>query len=940
MKNRRHEDMFVAMFDGERKRQGGGDIDRTGWGLPIPNKAAAYISLAKYAKSSPVMGQRETVAMNVAFQWMERQFGTHMCNSKVKELEEVLKGMDRSTSTGSPWNKRFKTKGDMYVVKEDGNIEYKWQEMPAYMEEDWDRLMEETYTAIFGNSLKEEVRATEKIAANSLRTFTAGPVEMTAHGNRLFEDMNDKFYASHLQTASVVGFTPLKGGWNNLIEKLRCHPNGFALDESQYDSSLWAFLMWGVAEFRWNMLRQDDRTEENRQRIRVYYRNLVNTLIITSEGVLVMKQTGNPSGSVNTIVDNTLILYVLLAFGWLMTAPDVRASYEAFEEDVSLALCGDDNTWTVSDGGVRFFNARVLIEVWKGIGIVTTTDCLDPRPVEELDFLSAFTIYDEQSGKALPLYNSRKLLTSLRYSRQPDNPSMTLTRACALLRVSWADVRMRGYLRELIQYLVVVMDPVLRNDPEWRMAKNQIPTESHLRNLFVGEVPLCLQNQGLSGDLERNNSQIKRTTYWESMEVIALPQRQKRRRQRKRGAAGGQAPRRAFIGPMTQGGSFRSRRMPQGFGRLPRAAKRQGRRRRRGGKGGGTNATRATGAFSARGMPRGIRGGKRFPFDEDEFIVDLLGSTTFGNGANLTAQQFSINPGQAIPFPWLSAIAPKFEKYVFTRLEFYYKHEVSQYAAAGTIGKAILSFDYDASDAPPTGKQQMLDTDPHADGMPCEDFVLRVDCRTAFDNGPKYVRPGNLPGGSDIKTFDIGLLNYGAAGTNDGTTKIGELHVRYAGWFEKPVLESSRSAPANNQVSLFQAVTPGQICVYATPTILTMATVVVNGLNIVNTSGSFQPPPGNYLVDGTIICYDSVEENFGAIIDVQSGGVSLYTYSGAQPTVNVGEAGSAAIVLCLPIVQYYTSVVAGVLSPLTVVATLNGATGVLKADATLRFTAV
>jgi len=48
------------------------------------------------------------------------------------------------------------------------------------------RLTTDEYVAVFGNSLKEEVRPAEKIASNSQRTFTAGPVEMTVHGNRLF----------------------------------------------------------------------------------------------------------------------------------------------------------------------------------------------------------------------------------------------------------------------------------------------------------------------------------------------------------------------------------------------------------------------------------------------------------------------------------------------------------------------------------------------------------------------------------------------------------------------------------------------------------------------------------------------------------------------------------------------------------------------------------
>jgi hypothetical protein len=137
-----------------------------------------------------------------------------------------------------------------------------------------------------------------------------------------------------------------------------------------------------------------------------------------------------------------------------------------------------------------------------------------------------------------------------------------------------------------------------------------------------------------------------------------------------------------------------------------------------------------------------------------------------------------------------------------------------------------------------------MDTDPHNDRMPCEDFLLRVDCREAFNNGPKYVRPGNLPGGSDIKTYDIGLLNFAASGTYDNTTKIGELHVRYAGWFEKPVLELVASAPINYSSSSYSA---ASVAITSTVTYTPLlATVNANGLNAVNTAGSIVFPPGNY----------------------------------------------------------------------------------------------
>jgi hypothetical protein len=108
--------------------------------------------------------------------------------------------------------------------------------------------------------------------------------------------------------------------------------------------------------------------------------------------------------------------------------------------------------------------------------------------------------------------------------------------------------------------------------------------------------------------------------------------------------------------------------------------------------------------------------------EEDEYIAEVTPS----NEPNFANVAYSVNPGQVATFPWLSTIAKNFEKYEFEYLEFYYKREVSEYASNGQTGKVILSFETDASDAPPTTKTQIEATDPHEDAMPCENFSLKV----------------------------------------------------------------------------------------------------------------------------------------------------------------------------------------------------------------------
>jgi len=851
--------MNIARFENETDKK----VDRTEWGLPVPNVEAAYISLGKYAKDVPALSTPQVTAFNVAFRWTERHFGPYMLNSRVKSQEEVLKGIDLSTSPGFPWTRKYAKKRAMVDD---------WKEFPHYMEEDWDRLRDPLYVAVFGNSLKEEIRPQIKIDDNSIRTFTAGPIEMTIHGNRLFEDMNEKFYRSHLKTASVVGFTPLKGGWNMLYRKLRKHPNGFALDESQYDSSLRAYMMWACAQFRWNMLRPEDQTEEMKERLLMYYQNLIHTVILTSDGVFVRKIGGNPSGSVNTISDNTLILYMLLAYGWIMLAPIGEANYERFDSEVALALCGDDNTWSVSNAALPYFNARALIDEWKRVGVTTTTDCLDPRPVEELDFLSAFTVFVD--GIACPLYSREKILTSLLYSRNAEDPAYTLVRACALLRVGWTDPQLRGYLKELIAWMVEEYGTVLQGTEEWRQALCNIPTEADLYKLFLGQSRPMVKQSKCSCSRPAIKSQGHDF-------IITMP----RNGRSKRGMKAPPVPSRnskSYRNALVRLASQQPRPQRQRKVRRPRQNK------------GGSNYT---GSIQRGPKGLGMRMAK-FPFpSKSEFITDLVGSTTFGNGANAGAQLFAINPGQVVVFPWLSKMAQNFEKYVFTKLKFTYMHEVSEFATAGTTGVAILGFDYDAADPPFQTQTQILDSDPHDFKMPCKDFSLNIDCKTAFDNGPKYVRPGNLPGGSDIKTYDIGNLQYAAAGTADGTTKIGKLMVEYAGYFLKPVNEPS-AAPANNQVSWFQTTTnEAQVTGVTRSEIL--ATATSNGLSVVNTAGSMVPPAGNYLVDWMVSGLDSANEASSMTVNLTKNGTSVYPWSGTQSFTTDVAAPGAAVALAL-----------------------------------------
>jgi len=401
-------------------------------------------------------------------------------------------------------------------------------------------------------------------------------------------------------------------------------------------------------------------------------------------------------------------------------------------------------------------------------------------------------------------------------------------------------------------------------------------------------------------------------------EVNALPQRQRGPRIRAN-RPGGMAPSRGIqVARNKPLPPVPVRRGNKPLPKLPAQNRKNPRRRNPGGSGPRNPMGKG---FPTGNFPRGTRWCR---VEEDEYIADISGSTGFANTS------FPVNPGQVATFPWLSKQAAQWEKYRWEYLEFYYKPEVSAFAGQGQKGKIILSMDYDASDAPPSSKQQAEDTDPHTDAMPYEDLLLILDPRQMFEMADsKYVRPGGLPGSTDIKTYDSGNLSVSTIGNTD-TTLLGELHVRYAVVFEVPVLETSAggSVATNNQVADFTSSSEAMSSGVAYQFLLPIAQA--NGVQAVNTAGSIVLPGGNYLVDA----YDSV---------VAATDITIHTLSlkknGTGQVVSPARIIASTALLTADSLSGNWFVSCNGTDTLTLVATVT-ATGAITGSAGLRITAI
>jgi len=186
-----------------------------------------------------------------------------------------------------------------------------------------------------------------------------------------------------------------------------------------------------------------------------------------------------------------------------------------------------------------------------------------------------------------------------------------------------------------------------------------------------------------------------------------------------------------------------------------------------------------------------------------EYLQDINGSVAFA------ANQIAINPGLPSTFPWLSAIAQRFESFIFERLDFVFETE----SATSATGALILGVDYDASDAVPTTKTQVMAFRSSVRSAPWASCSLRCAPEDLRRRKTYYVRNGANPAGTDIKLYDVGNLNI-CTQNQAGTTAIGELYIEYSVRLMTPVLNpvgvgeslfgeftgSSNSAPAGTTV--------------------------------------------------------------------------------------------------------------------------------------------
>jgi len=411
------------------------------------NEKAELPSLQKYAKPCP--GSVDMEALQLASNWLHKHFFPIMCNSVEMTHDEAWTLLDKTASAGYPWSLKYPTKNAFYAAGGSSILDAFWEKL-----EEGD-----AWSPIWTDAVKAEIRPIDKVLNNKLRTFCASPVEHVHACARACGDMNAKFYnfANRHQKGfwSCVGMSKFYRGWNSLANRLlRDGFNlGISLDVSEYDSSVNVFIFNIIRLFRQRC------NPSNANKITTLYREIINTLMILCDGTLMRKSTGNPSGSENTVVDNTLGLYLLLSYCFIVQYKRRFGSYPTyslFTQNVEAALYGDDNTFTASTWFWSWFDLKEMRSDALSLGFKLTADNDDfvPKPLSELTFLSQRFHFETHLSIWVPVPSKSRIISSMLYGSAQRDMRFSLLRASALLIEGYFNVAVRAILQNFINFIL------------------------------------------------------------------------------------------------------------------------------------------------------------------------------------------------------------------------------------------------------------------------------------------------------------------------------------------------------------------------------------------------------------------------------------------------------------------------------------------------------
>jgi len=169
-----------------------------------------------------------------------------------------------------------------------------------------------------------------------------------------------------------------------------------------------------------------------------------------------------------------------------------------------------------------------------------------------------------------------------------------------------------------------------------------------------------------------------------------------------------------------------------------------------------------------------------------EYLGPISGSTSFQ-----IQKTYSINPGLAGTFPWLSGIAEQYEQYSIKGMVFQYVPTSGSFTGnSSALGVVMMQTAYRATEDPPQDKQELLNEYWSTEVVANCGTIHPIECNPKENPFQvHYVRSEVSPPG-EILMYDMAKTFVATQGM-DNTGVVGDLWVTYEIELKKPIIRSN-----------------------------------------------------------------------------------------------------------------------------------------------------
>jgi len=473
---------------------------------------ASYHSTRKYDRPQPVLNRQ---LWEISRMWTVQHFQTAMAGARLTSPSVYAWSLRPWTTPGFPFVWAWPTKGQAL------QDERFWDFYERYKAADFE------WDVLWGSTVKsDELRPPEKIALSELRTFLSSPIHHNVALGEMCADMNERLKNS-TSTWSTLGRSNFNREWHDTMSSFR-HPHFYGADLSNQDASMFREAMLDQAGIRFEMYGRDLQTEQNWRRLSNLYIQIVYSLIVLAQGEVVEKDTGNPSGSGNTITDNTMILFRCYAYCWLLLWMEKYNSFEVFQfqdefrysfymKHVIARIIGDDSLLNISEHAHVVFHIRAIVRAMWTLFVVLKPENEEPlTDFQELSFCSHTT--KMYFGTYVPVMEYSRGVASLGWKgasllhqagAEVHDPSVhyTLQRALDIRREGFWNDRLfalaDAFVRWLLQEHSALLSKPAANGPIAGKSLEDILasylSEQALIYLYTGKETVVKQCVGTSG---------------------------------------------------------------------------------------------------------------------------------------------------------------------------------------------------------------------------------------------------------------------------------------------------------------------------------------------------------------------------------------------------------------------------------------------------------